>query len=116
MAEPLFKILTESAFMKALGDGRFESAADDRRDGFIHLSAGHQLQTTLAAHFAGAGDLLLVAVDSARFGEELKWEPSRGGELFPHLYAPLDLAAVLWVEKLPLDRDGRHVLPTGVAA
>jgi uncharacterized protein (DUF952 family) len=116
MAEPVYKVLTEAAFEAAQRQGRFAGSADDLRDGFIHLSARHQLEGTLATHFAGQTDLLLLAVDAERLGDDLKWEPSRGGALFPHLYAPLDLAAVLWAEALPLGADGRHVLPEGVAA
>ncbi|MGV1014802.1 MAG: DUF952 domain-containing protein [Methyloceanibacter sp.] len=114
MAEPVYKIMTEAAFEAAMRAGRFQGSADDLRDGFIHLSAAHQLTGTLAAHFAGQADLVLLALDSGRLGDGLKWEPSRGGALFPHLYAPLDLAALLWVEPLPLDADGRHVLPEAV--
>ena len=116
MAEPVYKVLTESAFREAKRDGRFAGSADDLRDGFIHLSASHQLPGTLATHFEGQEDLVLVAIDAARLGETLKWEPSRGGALFPHLYAPLDLGAVLWAEALLLGADGRHVLPEGVPA
>lgn len=116
MAEPVYKVLTEAAFRGAQRDGRFAGSADDLRDGFIHLSARHQLPGTLATHFKGQVGLVLVAVDAERLGPVLKWELSRGGALFPHLYAPLDLAAVLWVEALPLGADGRHVLPEGVPA
>jgi uncharacterized protein (DUF952 family) len=116
MAEPIYKVLTEAAFEGAEGKGYFAGSADDTRDGFIHLSAAHQLEGTLAKHFAGQAGLLLLAVDPAQLGPDLKWETSRGGALFPHLYAPLDLAAVLWVETLPLGEDGRHVLPEGVFA
>jgi uncharacterized protein (DUF952 family) len=116
MAEPVFKILSEEAFKEAERQGRFTGSLDDARDGFIHLSAAHQLAGTLAAHFKGQSDLVVLAVDPAPLGETLKWEPSRGGALFPHLYAPLDLAHVLWTEKLVVGPDGRHILPTGVFA
>jgi uncharacterized protein (DUF952 family) len=116
MAEPIYKVLTEAAFKEAERKGHFVGSADDIRDGFIHLSAAHQLEGTLAKHFAGREGLMLLAVDAARLGPDLKWEASRGGALFPHLYAPLDLAAVLWVETLPLGQDGRHILPEGVFA
>jgi len=116
MAGPVYKVLTEAAFRGAKRDGRFAGSADDLRDGFIHLSACHQLPGTLATHFKEQAGLVLVAIDAERLGEDLKWEPSRGGALFPHLYAPLDLATVLWAEALPLGADGRHVLPEGVAA
>jgi uncharacterized protein (DUF952 family) len=116
MAEPVYKVLSEAAFEEAWAAGRFHGSVDDARDGFIHLSAGHQLAGTLAAHFAGREGLVLVALDADRLGQALRWEASRGGALFPHLYASLDLAAMLWVEPLPLGPDGRHLLPEGVFA
>jgi uncharacterized protein (DUF952 family) len=114
MTGPIYKILTEEAFETAMREGRFHGSADDLRDGFIHLSGAHQVSGTLTAHFAGQADLLLLALDAARLGGDLKWEESRGGTLFPHLYAPLDLAAMLWVEPLSLDAEGRHILPEAV--
>ena len=116
MAEPVYKVMTEAAFEASWSQGHFTGSADDLRDGFIHLSAAHQLEATLAKYFAGQEDLVLLAVDAERLGPDLKWETSRGGALFPHLYAPLDLAAVLWAEPLTLAQDGRHVLPEGVFA
>jgi uncharacterized protein (DUF952 family) len=116
MAEPVYKVLSEAAFEEAWTAGRFDGSSDDARDGFIHLSAGHQLAATLAAHFAGQDGLVLVALDVERLGPSLKWETSRGGARFPHLYAPLDLGAVLWSEPLTLGPDGRHVVPEGVVA
>jgi uncharacterized protein (DUF952 family) len=115
MMEPVYKIMTEEAYAEAEATGRFEGSADDRRDGFIHLSAASQVQATLEAHFAGELSLVLLAIDVSRLGPALKWERSRGGESFPHLYAPLDLAAVLYVEPLPLGPDGRRVLPGELA-
>jgi uncharacterized protein (DUF952 family) len=116
MASPVYKILTEAAFREAGLKGHFAGSADDLRDGFIHLSAAHQLEGTLAKHFAGEAGLVLVALDPARLGPELKWEKSHGGDLFPHLYAPLDLAGVLWAEPLGLGADGIHRLPKEIAA
>ena len=116
MAAPVYKVLSEAAFEEAWAAGRFHGSADDARDGFIHLSAGHQLAGTLAAHFAGQERLVIVALDADRLGKALRWDASRGGALFPHLYASLDLAAMLWVEPLPLGPDGRHLLPEGVFA
>ena len=113
MPEPIYKILSEAAYEAAKREGRYSGSADDARDGFIHLSAVNQLAGTLAGHFAGQADLLLVALDPDLLGPELKWEPSRGGALFPHLYGPLDFATVVGVEKLELGDDGRHVLPEG---
>jgi uncharacterized protein (DUF952 family) len=91
--------------------GSFRGAAIDERDGFIHFSTDAQVAETAAKHFAGAADLVLVAVDARALGEALRWEPSRGGALFPHLYGALPLVAVRWVKPLPLGADGRHVFP-----
>ena len=82
----------------------------DHADGYIHFSTAAQVRETAATHFAGQADLLLVAVNAAALGPALKWEPSRGGALFPHLYGTLALDAVRRVEELPLGRDG-HVFP-----
>jgi uncharacterized protein (DUF952 family) len=116
MVNPVYKILSQSAFVEAKRAGQFSGSSDDIRDGFIHLSAAHQLAGTLAKHFAGQQDLVLLAVNAERLGVDLKWEPSRDGDLFPHLYAPLDLAAVLWSKKLTLGKDATHILPEGVPA
>ena len=115
MTEPVYKICSAAALQEARGRGRFEGSADDARDGFIHLSAGHQVAGTLAKYFAGQRDLVLLAVDPGRLGERLRWEESRGGELFPHLYGPLDLDHVISVEALVLQEDDTHRLPQGVA-
>ena len=116
MADPIYKVMTEAAFEASRSQGHFTGSADDLRDGFIHFSAAHQLEATLAKYFAGQEDLVLLAVDPARLGPNLTWEPSRGGALVPHLYAALDLATVLWAEPLTLAPDGRHILPEGVPA
>jgi uncharacterized protein (DUF952 family) len=115
MAEPVYKICPEAALQEARRCGRFDGSADDRRDGFIHLSTGSQVAGTLAKYFAGRRDLVLLAVDPERLGDRLRWEQSRGGELFPHLYGPLDLAHVISVEALELQEDGSHRLPEGIA-
>ncbi|MCK5908510.1 MAG: DUF952 domain-containing protein [Caulobacter sp.] len=115
MAELIYKILADAAYDAAKSEGRFLGTSDDLRDGFIHFSAGHQVAETLAKHYAGQEDLVLLAVDPDRLGEALKWEESRGGDLFPHLYAPLDLKAIVAEAPLGLDDDNRHVLPEGVA-
>ena len=116
MANAVYKILSQSAFVEAKRAGQFSGSSDDIRNGFIHLSAAHQLAGTLAKHFAGRDGLMLLALDPERLGPALKWEASRGGDLFPHLYAPLALSAVLWAEPLRLGVDGIHRLPEGVAA
>jgi uncharacterized protein (DUF952 family) len=114
MSDPVYKICSSAALKEARARGRFEGSADDARDGFIHLSAGHQVTGTLERYFAGQRDLVLLAVDADRLGTSLCWETSRGGELFPHLYGPLDLDHVISVEALVLQEDGSHRLPKGL--
>jgi uncharacterized protein (DUF952 family) len=115
MSEPVYKICSRAALEEARKSERFDGSAADARDGFIHLSAGHQVSGTLAKYFAGQRNLVLLAVDPDRLGERLRWERSRGGELFPHLYGPLNLAHVISVEALELQEDGSHRLPGGIA-
>ncbi len=97
----------------AAGGGRrpLHRGARGPRGRLYPLLHGAQAVETAAKHFAGQADLVLVAVDAARLGEALRWEPSRGGALFPHLYADLMMDAVLWVKPLPLGADGRHAFP-----
>ena len=102
----IYKIVPASLWREA--DGAFAGAPVDLADGFIHFSTAAQVAETAARHFAGQRDLLLVAVDPAVLGDALRWEPSRGGALFPHLYEPLRLTDVASVEPLPLGADGRH--------
>ena len=107
----LYKICPSSLWREAERLGRFAGSAVDRKDGFIHFSTAAQVAETAAKHFAGDHDLVLVRLDAARLGAALKWEVSRGGALFPHLYGELDLKAVGKVDPLPLGPDGRHVFP-----
>ena len=107
----VYKIATRDEWAAAEETGVFAGAPVDLVDGFIHFSTAAQVGETAAKHFAGRDDLKLVAVDAARLGDALTWEVSRGGALFPHLYAPLDLSAVLWVKDLPLGGDGLHQFP-----
>jgi uncharacterized protein (DUF952 family) len=107
----IYKICSTQLWRDAQRAGLFRGAPPDLADGFIHFSSAAQVAETAAKHFAGAIDQVLIAVDAGLLGEALKWERSRGGDLFPHLYGPLSLAAVLWVEPLPLGADGRHVFP-----
>ena len=107
----IYKIAPQALWREAEAQGRFAGAPVDLADGYIHFSTAAQAAETAAKHFAGQDGLVVVAVDAGRLGEALKWEPSRGGALFPHLYAPLDLSAVLWIEPLPLGADGRHIFP-----
>jgi uncharacterized protein (DUF952 family) len=97
----VYKILPRAEWDAAAAAGRFEGSGVDRRDGFIHFSAGDQWSETLRLHFAGQGGLVLVAVDADSLGEALKWEPSRGGQLFPHLYGALPVELAVSVIDLP---------------
>jgi uncharacterized protein (DUF952 family) len=106
----IYKICPRTLWRQAERDGVFRGAPVDHADGYIHFSTAEQVRETAAKHFAGASDLVLVAVDAAALGPALAWEPSRGGALFPHLHGELSLDAVRWVEELPLGRDG-HVFP-----
>jgi uncharacterized protein (DUF952 family) len=107
----VFKILSADEWTEAKQSGTFTGSRDDRRDGFIHLSTAVQVAGTAARHFAGQHGLVLVAFDAARLGPALKWEPSRGGALFPHLYAPLPIDAVLWTRDMKLGPDGIPTVP-----
>ena len=107
----IYKICPEMLWREAEAAGRFDGAPIDRADGFIHFSTAEQSAETAARHFAGQDNLLLVAVDAAALGPALKYEVSRGGALFPHLYGPLPLSAVKWAKPLPIGADGRHVFP-----
>lgn len=103
----VYKIVPEDLW-RVIGPGAAFAGSDvDLRDGFIHLSTAAQVQETAARHFAGLDNLLLVAVNTDRVS--VRWEPSRGGELFPHLYGALPYDAVDWVRPLPLGPDGLHV-------
>jgi uncharacterized protein (DUF952 family) len=108
---PVYKICPRELWNQAERDGVFRGAPVDRADGFIHFSTADQVRETAAKHFAGADDLVLVAVATEQLGPVLKWEPSRGGALFPHLYGDLPLAAVRWARPLPLGPDGQHRFP-----
>jgi uncharacterized protein (DUF952 family) len=107
----IYKIANRDAWDKALRDGQFAGSSDDLRDGYIHLSTSTQVAGTLCKHFAGQRDLVLVEVDAGALGPLLKWEASRDGALFPHLYAPLNMHAVRSERALELDEDGQHRLP-----
>lgn len=107
----IFKIVPGELWRAGEPAGRFDGSPVDIRDGYIHFSTAAQVQETAARHFAGQSGLLLVTVDPQALGASLRWEPSRGGELFPHLYAALPLDAVRAVTDLPLDDSGRHVFP-----
>ena len=96
----IYKILSSAEWTAALAIGRFEGSGIDRADGFIHFSTADQWRETLRLYFAGRSDLVLVGVQTEALGDELKWEPSRGGALFPHLYGPLPTALAVSVKPL----------------
>ena len=114
MTKTIFKIVGAHEWHAAEAEGRFIGSPVDLDDGFIHFSTAAQARETAARHFAGRKGLLLVAVDADALGEALKWEPSRGGDLFPHLYDVLPMTAVTAVHDLPLGPEGEHVFPAAV--
>jgi uncharacterized protein (DUF952 family) len=107
----IYKISTKALWREAETAGVFTGAPVDVADGFVHFSTADQVKENAAQHFTGQADLLLIAIDDQKLGPALKYEPSRGGALFPHLYAPLNLSAVVWVKPLPLATDGAHEFP-----
>lgn len=102
----IYKIVPRSLWRQAETQGRFDGAAIDLADGFIHFSTAGQLAETAAKHFAGQQDLLIVAIDEAQLGDRLVYEVSRGGALFPHLYGPLPTADAAFIRPLPTQADG----------
>jgi len=105
----IYKVVTLAQWRAAQAAGVFEGAPIDLADGYIHFSTGVQLAETLAKHFAGQTELLLVSVEGDGLGDALRWEVSRGGQLFPHLYGTLPTGSTLAVREIPV-ADGRHVL------
>ncbi|MET0605248.1 MAG: DUF952 domain-containing protein [Beijerinckiaceae bacterium] len=104
----IYKIAPASLWAEARDSGVFAGSPVDLADGYIHFSTREQAEETAARHFHGQRDLVLAAVEAEKLGAGLKWEPSRGGALFPHLYGPLAMSTVTWVRPLPLGPDGRH--------
>ena len=111
MTAMIYHMCPAETWQEALRAGAYRGTADDRRDGFIHFSTAEQIVESARRHRAGQVGLLLIAVESARLGQRLKWEKSRGGDLFPHLYGPLDPAEAASVRPLPLGLDGEHAFP-----
>ncbi len=110
-AQHIYHLAAAADWQAALATGLYRGSPDDIRDGFMHFSDGAQVAESAARHRAGRTDQILVCIASATLGQDLRWEVSRGGQLFPHLYAPLDIRKVLSTEPLPLGPDGRHVFP-----
>ena len=111
MAQLIYKILAAAEWRDAERVGVFRGAGIDVKDGYIHFSTADQAAETAAKHFAGQGDLVLVAADAEKLGDRLKWEVSRGGALFPHLYGTLATREAVWARPLPLGPNGKHVFP-----
>ncbi|MGF1631712.1 MAG: DUF952 domain-containing protein [Kiloniellaceae bacterium] len=107
----IYHVCRREEWAAAEAAGPYEGSSQDRADGFIHFSDAGQVAASVARHRAGQTGLVLLTVEAAALGSALKWEPSRGGALFPHLYGALPLTAVCRVDDLPLGPDGRHRFP-----
>ena len=106
----IYKLLLPAEWATLERDGAMRGAPIDIEDGFVHLSTAAQVEETARRYFAGVEGVVLAAVDPDPLGEALQWEPSRGGDLFPHLYRELRMTDVAWTRALPL-ADGRHTFP-----
>jgi uncharacterized protein (DUF952 family) len=115
-AAVIYHMSKSAEWAAAQSAGRYDGSSQDVADGFIHFSTADQIVESAAKHRAGQGDLVIVEVDAACLGSSLRWEPSRGGQLFPHVYGGLRLDCVRRVAPLPLGADGRHVFPWGIGA
>ena len=111
MTRMIYHMCPAETWQEAVRTGTYHGTADDRRDGFIHFSTAEHIVESARRHRAGQAGLLLIAVESARLGQRLKWEKSRGGDLFPHLYGPLHPTETASVRPLPLGADGEHLFP-----
>jgi uncharacterized protein (DUF952 family) len=107
----VYKVMSAAELSRMQRDGVFHGSPADIADGYIHLSCGSQLATTVDRHFRGIDDLMVVAVDLSQLGDSVRWEPSRGGQLFPHIYGLLPIGAVVWVAALERTADGGVKLP-----
>lgn len=112
MVTTIYRVLPQEEWERARTAGVFTGTAHDVRDGYIHFSTRAQLAETLARHYRGQSDLVLLSVRAADLEGSLRWEPAREGALFPHLYANLPTSAVVAVAPLPLAANGVHVLPS----
>ncbi|MDA1090069.1 MAG: DUF952 domain-containing protein [Proteobacteria bacterium] len=111
--QSIYHMCTEAEWQAAEQRGVYAGSSQDAADGFIHFSTQNQVVVSAAKHRAGQSGLVLLSVDPGLLGDALKWEPSRGGALFPHLYGPLPVAAVTGIDNLPVGGDGRHIFPAG---
>ena len=112
----IYKICPRLLWDEAVAAGVFAGAEVDLKDGFIHFSTASQMKETASKHFSGQRDLLLLGIDESCLGDALKWEVSRGGALFPHLYAELKTSDVTRIDELPLDSNGQHVFPNDLVS
>jgi uncharacterized protein (DUF952 family) len=115
MTRTVYKICERASWEEWERSGILPGSGADVRDGFIHLSTAAQVRDTAARYFAETADLMLIAIDAAALKGALKWEASRGGDLFPHFYGALPLTAVIWAEPLPPGADRRHLFPERMA-
>jgi uncharacterized protein (DUF952 family) len=106
-----YKVMLATELEQLQRDGMFRGSPADIADGYIHLSCASQLEATLDKHFSGIGGLMLVAVDLSRLGDTVRWEPSRGGQLFPHIHGVLPIDAVISVAPVVRTQDGSVALP-----
>ena len=111
--DAIFHVCKRIEWDAAEREGVYRGSSQDAADGFIHFSTRAQVAASAAKHRKGQTDLVLVSVDPVRLSESLTWEPSRDGQMFPHLYGSLPLSAVIRIDPLPLGPDGRHVFPAG---
>jgi uncharacterized protein (DUF952 family) len=109
MSQTIYKILDDGEWRESEARGRYDGSEVDRHDNYIHFSTAAQVHETARRHFAGRGNLVLVAVNADAL-HKIEWEPSRGGELFPHLYGPLPLSAARWAKPIVWNGE-RHILP-----
>jgi uncharacterized protein (DUF952 family) len=107
----ILKILRPSEWADFQQTSELHGSDVDISDGFIHLSTPAQVAETARKHFSGEDGLTLIAIDPEALGDALKWEPSRGGALFPHFYGVMKMPHILWAEPFPTGPDGKHVLP-----
>ena len=108
----IFRLVTRQEWQEAVRSGAYQGAPHDHADGFIHFSSAAQVEETAHLHYRDQDDVMVLTVDAERLNGAVEWEPSRGGELFPHLYGTVPVEAVLAAEPLDRDREGGFIFPT----
>lgn len=111
MTQTIYHMCRREEWLLAEAAGSYGGSSQDAADGFIHFSTAEQVAASAAKHRTGQSGLVLLAVSVAALGDRLKWEPARGGQLFPHLYGAVPPSAVIWVKDLPLGDNGLHIFP-----